>query len=138
MPRYLLDTDVASELARAAPSPRVLSFVADLDEVLLSSVGLFELARGIERLAPGKKRRTLERWLEQWIALPVTVVSLDARAARIAASMETNARRTGRAVDVRDVFVLATARAHGLTVATRNVTHFAGHGVPVHDPFAGA
>lgn len=100
-------------------------------------MGLFELARGIERLAPGKKRRTLERWLAQWIALPVTVVSFDARAARIAASMETSARRAGRAVDVRDVFVLATARAHGLTVATRNVAHFAGHGVPVHDPFAG-
>jgi predicted nucleic acid-binding protein len=37
---------------------------------------------------------------------------------------------------VKDSLIAATALAHGLTVATRNVRDFRRAGVPVVDPFA--
>ncbi len=36
-----------------------------------------------------------------------------------------------------DLAIAATALEHGLTVATRNVPHFAPTGVAVFDPFTG-
>lgn len=134
--RVLLDTDVVSELARSAPAPAVLTFIARLDEIFLSSVGLFELARGVQRLPPGRKKKALERWLAEWLATPVTVLPFDAAAARAAATIETTARRAGRGIDVRDLFVLSIARSNHLVVATHNVSHFRGHGVQVLDPFS--
>ena len=39
---------------------------------------------------------------------------------------------------MRDLFILATAQAEELAIATRNVKHFCGHGVPIINPFAEA
>ena len=33
------------------------------------------------------------------------------------------------------VLILAIAKSQGLAVATRNVNHFRGFGVPIYDPF---
>lgn len=131
----MIDTDVASELARSAPDANVVAFIAGLDEVIISSIGVFELTRGIEWLAAGKKKSALVRWLAEWLATPVTILAFDAAAARSAANIEASARRTGRGIDVRDLFVLGIAKSHGLTVATRNVAHFRGHGVNIVNPF---
>jgi hypothetical protein len=40
-----------------------------------------------------------------------------------------------RTVETRDLFILAIAKAKALPIATRNVDHFRGFGVPVYDPF---
>jgi predicted nucleic acid-binding protein len=134
--RFLLDTNVVSELARKVPSPRVVAFVASLDEVIVPASVLFELERGVRGLPAGKRRAGLERWLAEWMAEPVTIRPLDGGAARAAAMIEETARRKGRTVAVPDLFVLGIARSEGLTVATRNARDFAGHGVTVLDPFA--
>jgi prevent-host-death family protein len=42
----------------------------------------------------------------------------------------------GRSIEVRDALLLGTASVAGLGVASRNVAHLAGHGVPTLDPFA--
>jgi hypothetical protein len=37
---------------------------------------------------------------------------------------------------VRDLLILGIAKSQDLGIATRNITHFRGFGVPVYDPFS--
>lgn len=137
MTSYLLDTNVLSETVRQAPHPEVVRWIAELPRLAMASVTLFELKRGIERLTGGRKRRFLEAWLGALLDSDCTVVALDREAALAAAELEAMGRRLGRSVEQRDLLILATARAHGYGVATRDIGHFRGFGVAVYDPFEG-
>jgi predicted nucleic acid-binding protein len=133
----LLDTVVVSELRKARPNPRVIAWMRSLNEadVFLSVVTIGEIERGIRKLRDVDFANTLTRWLEDLLRF---------YADRILPITPDIARRWGRlSADLgnegADLLVAATAAAHGLTVATRNVRHFAPTGVPVFDPFkAGA
>lgn len=136
MSRYLLDTNVLSETARPKPAAPVIRWLAELSTLNVASVGVYELASGIERLPLGKKRAFLEDWFAELLASPCEVLPFDRAAALSSAALEAEARRQGRAVEPRDLFILAIAKSQEMTVATRNVAHFRGFGVPVYDPFS--
>ena len=55
---YLLDTNIVSEWVTLRPEPKVVSWLADIDEdrVFLSIATLAELRHGVERL-PASRRR---------------------------------------------------------------------------------
>jgi predicted nucleic acid-binding protein len=138
MIRYLLDTNVLSETARSKPAAPVIRWLAQLSTLALPSVGVYELASGIKRLPTGKKRAFLEDWFAELLASPCEVLPFDRAAALSSADLESEARRQGRAVEPRDLFILAIAKSQELGVATRNVAHFRGFGVPIYDPFSDA
>lgn len=137
MIRYLLDTNVISETARPEPDARVTDWLGQLSSLMLPSVVVYEIASGIHRLAPGRKREFLEEWFSELLASDCDILSFDRDSALTCAVLEAEARHRGRPVEQRDLLILATAKARGLGVATRNVTHFRGLGVPVYDPFSG-
>lgn len=132
----LLDTNVVSETAKNRPDPAVMDFLARQDRLRVSAITVFELARGVTRLRPGKKRAFLEAWLAKLLAAS-DVMPFDGASALAAARIESGARAAGRSFELRDLFILATAEAAGLGVATCNVGHFRGAGVPVIDPASG-
>lgn len=132
---YLADTNVLSETTKPAPNAGVLAWLALQAPIRLAAVSLYELARGIEHVPQGRKRRFLDGWLALLLAGNAAVLPFDDEAALAAARIEKEARRRGRPIGDRDLFILATAKVHGLRVATHNVNHFVGHGVAVYDPF---
>jgi predicted nucleic acid-binding protein len=132
---YLIDTNVISETARPRPSPAVVSWLGRQAEVHLASVTLYELARGVRHVAAGRRQRFLEEWLAALLASSAVIEPFDEASALAAAAIEREARRRGRPVADRDLFILATAAAHDLGVATHDVDDFRGHGVPLYDPF---
>lgn len=136
MTRYLLDTNVISETARPNPDTQVTGWLGQLSTITLPAIGVYEIASGIHRLPTGKKREFLEDWLAELLAADCDVLPFDSDAALICAELEAYARRKGRAIELRDLLILAIARSRNLGVATRNVAHFKGFGVPVYDPFA--
>jgi predicted nucleic acid-binding protein len=138
MIEFVLDTNVLSETARPRPAPRVLSWLEAQKRLLTSSVTWFELRRGIDMLPRSRRRQSLEDWLQRWASAGVEVLPFDREAASEAARIELQACRFGRGIEFRDLFVLATAAASGLGVATRNVADFDGLGVTVVDPFTDA
>jgi toxin FitB len=78
---WLLDTNILSEIRRAKPEPKVVSFIAarPLDELYISIVTLAELRFGIERLDARQRRDELNLWLTHTVrpmfnqrVLPVT------------------------------------------------------------------
>ena len=138
MTRHLLDTNVISETARQRPNPRVLEWIRHLPSLLLPSIAVYELAAGVHRAPAGKRRRFLEAWFADLLGSECEVLALDRDGALASAEIEAEARRHRRVVGHRDLLMLGTAKARSLGIATRNVTHLRGLGVPIYDPFEDA
>jgi predicted nucleic acid-binding protein len=132
--RYLLDTNVVSELRKARPHGAVLSWINSLqtDQVFLSAVTIGELQTGVEltRRQNPAKAAEIELWVDQ-LAQSFQVLPMDAYCFREWARLM--AGKTERLLE--DVMIASTARIHRLTVATRNEKDFRQLGVPVLDPF---
>ena len=61
---FVLDTCLVSEFARKAPNPGVVAWMRQQveAELMLTTMTLGEVVKGIERLPPGPKRTELEAW----------------------------------------------------------------------------
>jgi len=135
--RFLLDTNVVSELRKNRPHGGVVAWIASLDDAQLyvSAVTLGEIQAGIEltREQDPEKASEIEAWLEL-LAGAYNVLPMDA------ASFRAWARLMHRMSDTlyEDAMIAATAKVNGLTVATRNVADFNALGVAVFNPFAPA
>jgi predicted nucleic acid-binding protein len=135
----LLDTNVLSELLRAAPERAVLQwFAAQPSEGLfISAVTQAEMMLGARLLPAGKRRTALEAALHGLFdedfagrVLPFDTAACDAYAEIVAAR-----RTAGRAISQFDAQIAAIARRHAMGVVTRNVEDFAGCGVAVVNPW---
>jgi toxin FitB len=133
--KYLLDTNVVSELRRQRPHGGVVAWLQSLDDAQLhlSAVTLGEIQAGIEltREQDASKAQEIEGWLEL-VAGSYNVLPMDA------ATFRAWARLMHRQSDTlyEDAMIAATALVHGLTVATRNVSDFNALGLEVFNPFA--
>ncbi len=131
---YLLDTNVVSELRKPKPHRAVLAWFEGLEDTQLhlSAVTIGEIQAGIEltREQDEAKASEIETWLEA-LAASYNVLPMDAATFRVWA------RLTHRRSDTvyEDAMIAATARVHGLTVATRNVADFKAFAVPLLNPF---
>jgi predicted nucleic acid-binding protein len=134
MKRYLLDTNVISELRKPKPHGAVTQWLSGLDDeqIFLSAVTLGELQTGIERTRgqDQKKANEIEMWVDQ-VAASFQVLPMDARCfrecARIAEGKSDH--------HIEDMMIAATSRIHDLVVATRNQKDFEDLGVPIINPF---
>ena len=125
MSGFLLDTNVVSEMTRSAPDSRVLAFLGGQHDLWLPSVVVYELEFGVRLLPRGRRRDELEAGVAGLIAgYESRILPLERREAEWAAELRAQARRSGRVLDLGDAFIAATARAHDLAVATRNVVDF--------------
>jgi toxin FitB len=136
--RYLLDTNVISETVRPKPDGNVIRWIGELSSIALPAVGVYEIASGIQRLPAGERREFLEDWLAELLASDCDILPFNCDAALSCAVLEAEARRLRRTIELRDLLILAIAKAQDVGVATRNVSHFRGFGVPVYDPFSDA
>lgn len=134
---YLLDTNVISELARSAPSPRVVRWFRDVpsDALHVSVLSLGEIRRGIERLAAGARREKLRVWLEAELPdwFEDRVLSIDTAIADCWGRLLV---ATGRPVPAVDSLLAATALYHELRFVTRNKADFDFPGLEVVDPWS--
>lgn len=104
----------------------------EVGQVFFSAVTFGEIQRGVEitRQQDPLKANEIEVWAKQ-LASASPVLPMDA------ACFQEYARLMHRRSETfaEDAMIAATARVHGLTVATRNERHFRPLGVAVFDPF---
>jgi predicted nucleic acid-binding protein len=135
---FLVDADILSESTRPRPHAGVLSWLERNEaQLYTSAVVIGEIATGIFRLARGKKRDGLERWLEREL-LPRfegSILRFDTRVALQWAEMLADLEKRGRKMPLRDSLIAATALRHGLAIATRNVDDFRHISLRVVNPF---
>jgi len=132
--RFLLDTNVVSELRKPKPHGAVVGWLSQPrdEQLFLSAVTLGELQAGIERTRAqdAKKAEEIEGWVDQ-LADSIQVLPMDALCFREWARLMN--RKSDHLIE--DAMIAATARVHGLTVATRNERDFATLGVTLLNPF---
>jgi toxin FitB len=133
--KYLVDADVLSEATKPAPAPQVIAWLQKNDrELAVNPIILGELEYGILLLPTGQRRRRLSEWFEKGAA-NLNVLELDSQTANVWAKLLAELRRKGRAMPIKDSLIAASAKQHGLVVATRNVADFRAAGVRIVNPF---
>ncbi len=125
---FLLDTNVVSESMKPRPNQGVITWLENVNEdgVYISVVTLTELRYGIERLAPGTRRRRLDDWLQRELLLRFDgrIVPIDAIVADACGRLVARSEAAGRPIEPRDAFIAATAEVHEMTLVTRNASDF--------------
>jgi predicted nucleic acid-binding protein len=136
---YLVDTDVISEARKGgATNPGVVDFFrsARLERtgLFLSVITVGEIRHGVERIrhrGDELQAQRLERWLNSLLEqFADHILPFDADCAQLWGRL-----RVPDATNPIDKQIGATALIHGLTVVTRNISHFRCCGVPAQSPF---
>ena len=136
---FLLDTDVLSEPGRPIPNPGVVRWLDSLDplEAYLSVLTLGEIGMGVSLMQPGPRKTALTNWLRHDLPerFKGRVLLVDHEVALAWGNLDAEGQRMGRPLHVVDGLLLATARIHRLTLATRNYRDCGDRGVDLLNPF---
>ena len=135
----VLDTNVLSELLRPKPDSRVLGWLVGQPSAALftTAVSQGEILYGILLLPAGKRRQKLWDAVHGIFAEDFggRVLGFDLEAAPLYAEIGAARRSAGRPIAQFDCQIAAMTRAHGATLATRNVRDFEACGIDVVNPW---
>jgi toxin FitB len=124
MKKYLLDTNVISEIVRPSPDANVIAWLEEQKEntLFISSVTLGELAKGIAALEDGKKKDRLLHWLKTAVTNRFSgrILPFDDQAALLWGEWNGAGARRGRAYPTLDSQIAAIAARFECVLVTRN------------------
>jgi tRNA(fMet)-specific endonuclease VapC len=137
--KYLLDTNVISELVSKQPNQAVLDWVDQLDPqmVYLSVLTIGEIRKGIEKLPVSKRRDDVAAWLEHDLLARfqgrIAMITIDVMLVwgRLTGRLE----REGISLPAIDSLIAAIALHGDYSIVTRNDEDFAHTGVVVVNPW---
>jgi hypothetical protein len=130
--RYLLDSNVISNLVKPSPSASLLAWMGEQDDqdLFIASFTVAEIRRGVLEKPAGKRRDQLEAWFigpEGPQALFAgRVLPFDEGAALIWARLMADGKPQGRPRSGLDTIIAAVAEANGCVVVTDNEKDFTG------------
>ncbi|PWE57856.1 VapC toxin family PIN domain ribonuclease [Metarhizobium album] len=143
MSGFLLDTNAISMFS---PSQAKASedFTAWLEEqerengIYLSAVSIHEIEKGIRLLdhrGATAKASAIRFWLLGLVSFyGDNILPIDAAVAQLSGELEAMAVTAGHSPGAADAMIAGTAKAHGLTLVTRNLKHFEPFGIAVRSP----
>ena len=136
---YLLDTNIVSELRKAATNRAAANVVAwaagvAVPMLFISSITILELEIGVLQIEcrDASQGALLRKWLEGQVlkAFKGQILPFDTAAARRCSGLHVPDRRADRGA-----MIAAIALVHGMHVVTRNVADFAATGVELINPW---
>jgi tRNA(fMet)-specific endonuclease VapC len=137
--KYLLDTNVISELVAKKPNPKVMDWIdsVDLESVYLSVITIGELRKGIEKLPDSQRKSLLTTWLNEDLLVRFNgkVLVLDTAVMLSWGALTGKLERQGRPLPATDSMIAALAIYHSCTLVTRNEDDFKGTGVIIFNPW---
>lgn len=133
---YLADANVLSEPTKPQSVQRVGDWLeANGSEIAVDAVVMGEIWRGVDALPSGRKKESLVEWFGE-LQRSVHCIAWTIETAIVWGELVNAVKKAGFTVGIKDTMIAATAKLHGITVATRNVDDFTRCGVPVVNPFA--
>lgn len=142
MTRYLLDTNIISNVTRPNPSRPLLTWMAEQvdEDLFIAALTVAEIRRGVLEKPAGRKRDQLDAWFsgpEGPSALFAgRVLPFDEKAGLIWARLMAEGTSKGRPRSAFDTIIAATAVANDSIVVTDNEKDFPG--IEIVNPLRGA
>jgi predicted nucleic acid-binding protein len=135
----LLDTNVLSELMKAAPANSVVRWFSTqpVTSLYTTSITQAEVLHGIMLLPPGRRRSAFEAAADAMFEEDFAgrILSFGSDAAHPYARIAAERRHAGRPISHFDAQIAAIAQSAGAAVASRNVADFDGCGIEVITPW---
>lgn len=117
----LIDTDLLVDLERGVGSSDVDQMIGQQDRAI-SVITVSELLHGVHR-ATGARRARRSAFVEHLLA-GLHAIPITDPVARVHADVWSQLAERGKVIGAHDLWIAATALAHGLTVATHNANEF--------------
>ena len=137
--KYLLDTNVISELIARIPNQQIVDWIDGLDPetVYLSVITIGELRKGIEKLAPSRRKDELTLWLETDLLLRFAekLVDITIDVMLVWGELTGRLEREGKPIAAIDSLIAASVLEGKYTLVTRNEDDFQDTGVPLVNPW---
>lgn len=122
---YLLDTTIVSAPIAREPNPRVVKRLEQHGTTCAIAAPVWhELVYGVARLAAGKRRATLEAYLETVVRRSFPILGYDETAAAWHGRERARLEDLGKTPPFVDGQIAAIAGSRGLTLVTSNLKHF--------------
>jgi predicted nucleic acid-binding protein len=137
--KYLLDTNIISELINITPNKNVISLISTLneDEIYLSAITIGEISFGIEKLKSTQKKKELQKWLNTDLLkrFKNKIIDVDTEIMILWGSLNNTLKITGRPMPVMDSLIGATCQAKNFVLITRNEKDFINLDIEIINPF---
>ncbi len=123
--KYLLDTNLVSELIKPHPDTGVIEKFRRYQKELATAAPVWhELQFGCYRIPLSRKRELLELFLEEVIRRNLPILPYDEQAARWHAMERARLTLAGKTPSFVDGQIAAVAVINGLNLVTRNIKNF--------------
>jgi tRNA(fMet)-specific endonuclease VapC len=117
----LIDTDLLVDLERGVANPEVENAIGDEDRAI-SVITVSELLHGVHR-ASGAQRTRRRAFVEHLLA-GMRAIEITEQIARVHADIWAQLAAKGHLIGAHDLWIAATAVAHGMGLATGNAGEF--------------
>jgi len=130
--RYLLDTNIISNILKSQPSAALMAWMAEQtdEDLFIASLTVAEIRRGILEKPAGKRRDQLEAWFAgpegPQALFAGRVLPFDEKAALLWAQLMAEGKAKGRPRSALDTIIASIAEANECVVVTDNEKDFAG------------
>ena len=135
----LLDTNVISELMRPVPDDGVRAWISANDplDLVVTTITVAEIRRGILRLPNGRQRARLEDSFSAFVeeAFGDRLLVFDRAAAYACGEISAAREQRGLHADTVDMMIAAVVKTAGATLATRNMSDFEPCGIALVNPW---
>ncbi|RWB07211.1 PIN domain-containing protein [Mesorhizobium sp.] len=142
MTRYLLDTNIISNVVKSQPSESLLAWMSRQrdEDLFIASLTVAEILRGVLEKPRGKKRDALDNWFSgpegPQALFAGRIMSFNDKAGLIWARLMAEGKAAGKPRSGLDMIIAAVAGANECVLVTDNEKDFAG--LQVVNPIRGA
>jgi toxin FitB len=130
--RYLLDTNIISDVIKPEPSKSLLAWMGTQrdDELFIATLTIAEIRRGILEKPRGKRRNALDAWFAgpegPQALFAGRILPFDEQAALLWARLMAEGKAAGRPRNALDMIIASVAGANDCIVVTANERDFMG------------
>lgn len=132
MTRYLLDTNIISNITKPAPSESLVAWMAEQadEDLFIAALVVAEIWFGVLECPAGRRRTDLKSWFAgpegPQALFAGRILAFDEKAGLIWARLMSDGARAGRPRSALDMQLAAVAEANDCVVVTDNERDFAG------------